>query len=120
MPQEHGQLPPKATYSPQLTSPSWHSPPPLPPACNKSPPPPPPACPPQETRPGAICAGAGVLLFINPNLQKKKPTKNPNQTEAFSHPVKVRADRKEKKVIVTKQNPGGKEEAMLCPCYARL
>lgn len=56
----------------------------------------------------------GVLLFINPNLKKKI-----NQTEAFSHPGKVRVKRREKAMVI-KQEPEGKEEAVLCPCYARL
>lgn len=58
---------------------------------------------------------AGVLLFINPNLKKKKT----KQTEAFSHPGKVRVKRREKAMVI-KQEPEGKEEAVLCPCYARL
>lgn len=58
---------------------------------------------------------AGVLLFIN-RILKKKPIK---QTEAFSHPGKVRVKRREKAMVI-KQEPEGKEEAVLCPCYARL
>lgn len=34
--------------------------------------------------------------------------------------MKVRVEGREKKVRIIKRDPGGKEEAMLCPCYARL
>lgn len=60
---------------------------------------------------------AGVLLFINLNLQKKTKTQT-NQTEAFAHPVKVRVERREKAMVL--QDPGGKEEAVLCPCALPL
>lgn len=114
VPHGHSQLPlGKATQCLQLTLPPLFLPPAINPLLT--------ACPPQERPDQEQSVLAGVLLFINPNLQKKakpKPTK-----QKHLHTLSRSGWRREKRQWFYRTLGARKRPCsalVLCPCYARL